>query len=110
MSADEAQTIVQDLVTRRAPAVQDFDGFLKVLKPSLKVSDHLLLLAYDRGGIGASYEQLESWVKPSMRTNLRRSLHRLVHESAYLHFDGKKYVITLSGITEVESKHLHDFE
>ena len=31
VSANEAQRIVENLVTRRAPAVQDFNGFLKVL-------------------------------------------------------------------------------
>src|SRR5713226_3230588 len=38
VSASEAQQIVDGLVTRRAPAVQDFAGFLKVLKPNLGAS------------------------------------------------------------------------
>jgi len=33
--ADEAQAIVSDLVTRTSPAIQDFDGFLKVLRADL---------------------------------------------------------------------------
>src|SRR6266480_2084320 len=36
VSPDEAQAIVEDLVTRQTPAIQDFGGFLKVLKPELK--------------------------------------------------------------------------
>lgn len=106
-SANEAQLIIENLITKRIPAVQDFNGFLKVLKPKLKVSDLVLLVLYERGNTGASYEEIENWIKPSMRSNLRRTLHRLVNENAYLHFNGSIYLITRLGINEVESKKLH---
>jgi hypothetical protein len=35
VSANEAQKLVEELVTRVAPVVQDFDGFLKLLNPKL---------------------------------------------------------------------------
>src|SRR2546430_7144076 len=34
VSPDDARRIVEDLVTRSAPAIQDFAGYLKVLNPS----------------------------------------------------------------------------
>lgn len=55
VSADEAQRIVESLVTKRAPAVQDFAGFLKVLNSKLKAGDYILLLLYERGAKGASF-------------------------------------------------------
>ena len=45
-SPDEAQRIVEGLVTRKVPAIEEFDGFLKVLKPSLKASDFSTCLLY----------------------------------------------------------------
>src|SRR6266480_6253403 len=49
VSADVAEQLVGQIVTRVVPVVQDFDGFLKILKPNLAVSDYCLVLLYQRG-------------------------------------------------------------
>lgn len=108
VSPHEAQQMVESIVTRLAPVIQDFDGFLKVLKPDLPASDYLLLLLYQRGKAGASYSELESWVRPTMRGHLRRTLWRLVEERAQVHHDGSMYFITMAGISEVELRRLFD--
>jgi hypothetical protein len=82
VNADEAQRIVDGLVVRAVPAVQDFAGFLKVLNPKLKASLFVLLLLYERGSSGASFGDLEAWVRPTMRSNLRATLRRLVDDRA----------------------------
>jgi hypothetical protein len=102
VSADEAQHTVEDLVTRKAPIIQDFDGFLKVLNPRLRATEHCLVLLYQVGSEGATYAGLERWGKPSMRTNLRRTMRRLVDDYAFVHFDGTKYRITRTGQHHVE--------
>lgn len=107
VSANEAQSIVQSLVTRRAPVVQDFAGFLKVLNPVLAAGDHLLVLLYQRGKDGANYRDLVEWSKPKMKANLRTTLNRLVDERALVHFDGATYFITESGMREVEIRKLY---
>jgi hypothetical protein len=43
VTADAAQQLVSEIVTRAVPVVQDFNGFLKMLKPNLAVSDHCLV-------------------------------------------------------------------
>jgi hypothetical protein len=107
VSADEAQQIVEDLVTRQAPVIQDFDGFLKVLDPSLEARDRCLILLYQRGAKGAVYEELESWVHPKMRSNLRRTLSRLVNDKSFAHRDASgRYLITMTGQQWVESRKL----
>jgi hypothetical protein len=106
VSADRAEAIVRDLVTRVAPVIQDFNGNLKVLKPGISASDHCLVLLYHRGGIGATPSELASWVRPSMRANLNRTLHRLTHEKDLVHHDGTRYFITRLGQIEVESRRL----
>ena len=104
VSADEAQAIIQNLVTKHAPAVQDFAGFLKVLRPKLKASNFVLLLLYERS---ATYPELEQWVHPAMRSNLRRTLNKLMDDEAFVHFDGTKYILTQLGSLEVEKRRLH---
>jgi hypothetical protein len=66
----------------------------KVLRPKSKVSEYVLITLYERGGDGATYKEIEAWVHPSMRRNLRRSLGQLEHNSAFVHLSGDRYVIT----------------
>ncbi len=106
-SPNEAQRIIEALVVRRAPIVQDFDGFLKVLNPKLKVTEFVLVLLYERGTAGAIYEELEGWVRPPMRANLRRTLNKMTNDQAYLHDAGARFMITKLGIQTVEAKRLN---
>jgi hypothetical protein len=104
---DEAHRIIDDLVARRAPAVENFDGFLKVLRPDLKVRPFLSLVLYERGSEGATFAELSEWAKPTMRKNLKRALDQLVNDLALVHFDAKKYRLTRRGIQDVEKNKLH---
>lgn len=106
VTPNEATAIVDQIVTRIAPAVQDFDGFLKVLKPSLGAGDYVLLLLYQRGPQGAELVELRQWVRPKMRANLQRTVDRLVDDAAFAYFDGRRYFITQSGQQEVEKRKL----
>lgn len=102
VTPNEAQGIVQSIVTRLIPAVEDFDGFLKVLNPKLKASEYCLLLLYHRDRKGATLEELNLWVQPKMRPNLRRTLASLTHGKSHVHYDGKRYFITVAGRRAVE--------
>jgi hypothetical protein len=104
--ANTASKIVDGIVKRIAPTVQDFNGFLKVLNPKLGVSDHCAVLLYQRGEDGATYDELETWARPPMRANLKRTLDTLVDKKDYVHFDGKRYIITRYGEQFVEQKGL----
>jgi len=106
VSADTAQALVAQIVTRAVPVIQEFDGFLKVLKPSLGASDHCLVLLYQCGVQGATFDQLLSWVRPQMRANLGRTLSRLVEGKDFVHQAGSTYKITYLGQKEVESRRL----
>lgn len=105
--ADEAQRIVEGLVTRKPPVVQDFRGFFKVLNPALPSGDHVLVLLYQVGAVGATYDELHAWARPSMRSNLRRTLRELVDQRALVHFDDGRYHITYTGMQEVENRRLY---
>ncbi len=109
VSADEAHRIVTDIVSCTIPIIQDFDGRLKVLKTSLLARDYCLVLLYQRSAQGATFGELESWVRPSMRANLRRTLRQLENRSAFIHSDGQKFRITQAGEREVEKRRLVEF-
>ncbi|MDB6121428.1 MAG: hypothetical protein JWQ71_421 [Pedosphaera sp.] len=106
VTAGAAQQLVAQIVTRAVPVVQDFNGFPKVLKPNLAVSDHCLVLLYQRGGQGATFKEMETWVRPQMRPNLGRTLTSLGERKDLIHFDGTRYLITYLGQQEVEARHL----
>jgi len=108
VSANQARLIVESLVTRRAPVVEDFSGFLKVLNSRLGASDHFLLLLYERGKGGATFAELSDWARPKMRANLRRTLQQLADDRAFVHYDGARYFVTQSGIREVEQRRLYE--
>ena len=101
----EAHELITGLVTRSVPVIEDFDGFLKVLNPKLQAGEHCLALLYQRDGVGATYEELARWARPSMRGNLRRTLRRLEHTLAFVHSDDNdRYRITIAGKRQVERK------
>lgn len=106
VSANKAQELVANIVTRQVPAIEDISGYLKVLRRGLGASDIVVLLLYARGEPGASFEELKTWVRPPMRTNLRRTLNKLEHQEAYVHNSGAAYKITRSGQHYVEEKKL----
>jgi len=109
VSADDASEIMDGLVARKVPVIEDFNGFLKVLNPKLKVSGYLLVLLYERGSAGATFRELETWVRPSMRGNLRRTLRKMVDDDATLHEDSSGlFFLTKRGRNEVESQNLHN--
>jgi hypothetical protein len=108
VSANDAQKMIEGLVTRTAPAIQDFNGFLKVLRPDLAASDRMVLLLYQRGADGATYEQLSDWARPSMRRNLKRTLATLVDDKAYAHEANGIYKITALGQKHVERERLFE--
>lgn len=110
VDGNEAQVIVNGLVVRQVPAVQDFAGFLKVLNPKLKASQYVLLLLYERGDSGAALKELAEWVKPSMTANLKTTVRRLVHDNALVHQDGERLYLTKRGISEVERLKLHEVQ
>jgi hypothetical protein len=108
VSANEATKIIEGIVTRKVPIIESFDGFLKVLNPSLKVSGYVLVLLYERGDAGASFSELEKWVRPSMRSNLRRTLNGMVDDAMLHENDAGTFILTKLGRQEVETRNLHN--
>lgn len=104
VSATEAHGIIVDLVSKEVPLIQVFDGFPRVLK-QLRASDHVLALLYWRGAEGATFAELRSWVRTTMRANLKRTLNAL-DAGDLVHLNVDRYVLTHLGERDVEQRKL----
>jgi hypothetical protein len=98
----EAQKLVDAIAERKAPVIQDFSGYLKVLNPKLSVPNKILVLLYHRGEEGASTEELRHWVKTRSTGHIPTTLKSLEHEKGYLHRNKSQCFITRTGIRFVE--------
>lgn len=105
----EAQARVDALVTRRAPAVEMFGDFPKVLRSALENKEKILLLLFNQGEKGATTAELAEWLD-RRDYNVRRDL-RSMDEEARVYFDKKddRAQITRVGIIEVEDEIGLDF-
>lgn len=110
VSPDKAFALVKAITVRRIPAVEEFGDFLKTLRPSLGPSDRILLLLYHRADSGATTAELSSWLKPSQRANLNRTLTQLEHDKDYILLSRGNYQLTRRGILAIESKKLIEIE
>ncbi|MCW4008178.1 MAG: hypothetical protein NWF09_05780 [Candidatus Bathyarchaeota archaeon] len=93
-----AQNLVNSLVKIRIPLIQDFNGFLKILKPELKLPEKILAFLYYRGSEGATVKELNHWLANRIQTGyMNLTLGKLEHEKAYVHREGDRYFITDTG-------------
>jgi len=104
VSADEAQKIIDQLVAREVPAIQEVRGFPRVLR-DLRAGEHCLVLLYRAGADGVTFEDLRAWVRPKMQANLRRTLRDLIADDM-VHQDGDTYIIMYPGEKYVEKNRL----
>lgn len=107
VTADVAQRLVEGIVTRKLPVVQDFGNYPKVLRTDLRAGDYVLVLLYHVGGEGAQVSELQQWVPESMKQNLRRTL-RTLDMKALIHKDDETVLITHAGQRRVETARLLD--
>jgi hypothetical protein len=65
-------------------------------------------LLYERGTSGATFAELEKWVRPAMRSNLRRTLNGIVDDALLHENDSGLFFLTKLGRQEVENRNLHN--
>lgn len=113
VSADEAQAIIDDVVTREVPAVQEIAGQPVILK-ELQPRDQVLLMLY-RAGMdhGATLDEMVEWlrVKTQQKGNLKNRLLKLDEQRLVLaHPKTGRFHITIPGMKDVEQRKLMDPE
>lgn len=104
VSANDAQAMIDALVSREVPLIQVFDGRPRLLK-TVGASDHVLILVYWAGEAGVDRKELTMWLPQKMRANVVRTLHGL-HDRHVVHYSEPLIRITIPGQREVETKKL----
>ncbi|MEU6823377.1 hypothetical protein ABZ921_22310 [Streptomyces atriruber] len=104
-SPEHSRAMVEGIVTRKVPMVQDFGTFPKLLMPGIRAGDHVLMLLYHKGAHGVTYADLYQWVPTVMRSNLRRTL-RTLEEKALVHQGEGVVHITYAGESLIEARGL----
>lgn len=108
VDANAAQRIIEDLVTKEVPAIQEIDG-QPVILSRLQPRDQALLMLYRAGAVGASLQELASWLRISRIDHLRDRLTKLDRDKLVLHHPvSKRYHLTDNGIRDVQTRRLAD--
>jgi hypothetical protein len=107
VSADDAQRIISELVTKEVPAVQEIDG-QPVILTTLQPRDQALLMLYRAGSDrGATIDELAGWLRVTRRDHLMARLKRLDQEHLVLeHPKTGRFHLTAKGIKDVEVRRL----
>ena len=82
---DEAHKVINALVGRDIPVVQEIGGFPRILK-TLTTSDRIMVLLYWSPDGPVSMARLKAWLPTAAHTNLRRTLAGLERKH-YVHVD-----------------------
>jgi hypothetical protein len=98
---NEAQTIIDSIVERKIPIIEEFGDNLKVLNPALSIADKILLILYKKYPNYVSTSDLKKWIKTKSPAHITTVLSRL-DDNAKVHRKGKENIITRKGIEYVE--------
>lgn len=107
VSADEAQAIIDHLVTREVPAVQEIVG-QPVILTDLRPRDQSLLMLYRVGtDAGATLDELTQWLRVKRKNDLLKRLRALDSQGLVLeHPKTGRFHITDKGARDVERREL----
>lgn len=106
VSADRAQQIIENLVSKEVPAIQEIYG-QPVILSDIQPRDQALLMLYRAGAEGASLDELASWLRVARKDHLRTRLVRLDADKLVLeHPRSGRFHITVMGVRYVEERGL----
>src|SRR5713226_2341532 len=104
MSAEVAQRVIEEFVTKEIPAVEEIDGQPIVLT-DLKPRDQAMLMLYRAGPAGLSLGELASSLRVTRKDNLRKRIVGLDAEKLILlHPRTGQLHITTMGVRYVEKR------
>ncbi len=99
---DRAQAMVDDLLQRKIPMLEEFGEDLKILDPTLSVPDRILTVLYKRGKQGADVGEVKRMLKIAGGGSFSSALSKLEHDRAFIHRSGNTCWITTPGRKHIE--------
>lgn len=104
--ASEAQLLIENIVHREVPSIQEIDGHPVILK-DLKPREQTLLLLYRAGSAGIDLNELASQLRVTRKDHLKQRVARLDAERlALIHPQTGRIYLTASGQKHVETAKL----
>jgi Mn-containing catalase len=100
--SNEAQRIIDSLVERKVPIIEEFGDALKVLTPSLSIPNKILLILYKKHPNYVSTSDLKKWIQTKSPSYISTALDRLENDTK-VHRKEKENIITRKGIEYVEN-------
>ncbi len=97
------QKIIESIVEKKVPIIEEFDNDLKVLNPNLSVADKILLILYKKHPNYVSTDNLKNWIKPKSPAHITTVLRQLDNNTT-VHRKGKENILTRKGIEYIEKK------
>jgi hypothetical protein len=98
---NEAQRIIDSIVEKKIPIIEEFGDNLKVLNPALPVPRKILLILYKKYPNYVSTSNLKQWIKTKSPYHITTALRQL-DNAALVHRNGENNTITQKGIKYVE--------
>ena len=96
--------LIEKIMSRKYPFIQEIDGRIVILKENLTCSDHILTLLYITKNSGLSRKQIsEQLLNYFSQSSLSNSLKKLINEKMVVK-NNDIYKITLKGIKYIENK------
>jgi len=106
VDANDAQEIIENLVSKEVPAIQEIDGHPVILS-DLQPREQTLLLLYRAGAHGASLDDLAEWLRLKRKDHLQDRLKKLDAERlVFAHPGSGRFHITDRGSRYAEKKGL----
>lgn len=104
-STKEAQELVDVLVERKNPLIWDVEGVKRVLDPSMKIADQVLLLLHSQLSWTKDTE-LFAWVEYSSLSMFRKRILEPFHKNRKIEYDKMQQRVRISplGISDVEKR------
>ena len=99
----EIEKIINSIVDRRVPILEEFGEDLKILDPSLSVPDKILIILYKKHPNSVSTDELKKWIKTKTFTHINTALKRL-DDKGFVYREDKENTITIKGLAYVEDK------
>jgi hypothetical protein len=104
VDANRAQEIIENLISKEVPAVEEIDGQPVILK-DLQPKNQVLLMLYRAGSQGSTLDELAGWLRVARKDHLSARLKKLDADTLILnHPTSGRCHITRKGIALVEEK------
>ncbi|HDD44126.1 MAG: hypothetical protein DRO88_12255 [Promethearchaeia archaeon] len=99
----EIQNIIESIVEKKVPLLEEFDNDIKILDPTLPVSGKVLAILYKRYPNFVSKKDIDKWVPTKLSSHISTTLRNL-DDRGLIYRKDNNIKLTIKGVKYVEEK------